>query len=141
MTILPNWMTLSRNRRTAATSPLSTLPCLPVLTSKNDRFGVQRAAPARMDRSIGKQQTKLAPAPTTLSAKQRQLLNLLDMPNGIQASVLAARLGRKIPSVRAAVSRLRAAAHEIEALASTTSGEVIYRCRRQSVPLTVTAKV
>ncbi|WP_420877534.1 DUF3489 domain-containing protein [Roseibium polysiphoniae] len=80
-----------------------------------------------------------APRPPAPSVRQLEILNLLDMPNGIRCSVLAEKLGWKLPSVRAAISRLRATGYDIETLTSSSSGETIYRCRRQSAPHSNTA--
>jgi len=61
------------------------------------------------------------------SARQREMLQHLALPNGIRCSVLALKLGWKTPSVRAAICRLRAAGHEIETAFSLKHRETIYR--------------
>ncbi|MEJ8473187.1 hypothetical protein [Roseibium algae] len=65
--------------------------------------------------------------PSAPSVRQREMLQLLALPNGIRCSVLASKLGWKIPSVRAAICRLRASGHGNETVFSPKYKETIYR--------------
>ncbi|WP_289032991.1 DUF3489 domain-containing protein [uncultured Roseibium sp.] len=134
MTLLPDWMSLPGSKK-APTARLDTTPELPRNTELVETT-VDGSPPVSTlaANTPGNEPLTPAPRPPAPSVRQLEILNLLDMPNGIRCSVLAEKLGWKLPSVRAAISRLRAAGHDIETLTSSSSGETIYRCRRQTAP-------
>ncbi|MEP1931360.1 MAG: DUF3489 domain-containing protein [Roseibium sp.] len=137
MNFVPDWLTLPKIRKTAISG--SKLHIVP-RPQPGPEVVVGSDVRARNSTSIGYRGS--SPPPSTAShscsAKHLEILDLIDMPNGIRCSVLAQRLGWKVPSVRAAISRLRATGYEIETLASSSTGETIYRCRRQTAPQTKT---
>ncbi|MEP3428892.1 MAG: hypothetical protein ABJN98_09450 [Roseibium sp.] len=133
MNLIPDWLPLPKSRKAATVG------------SKPRTFPQPKPGPegvvgtdVRVRNSISIGCKKSSPHPSkashSCSAKHLEILDLIDMPNGIRCSVLAQKMNWKIPSVRAAISRLRATGYDIETLASSSTGETIYRCRRQTAP-------
>lgn len=133
MTLFPDWLTLSKTRKTATAG--SKPPILPQPQPGPEGAVVSdvRAPNATPTGSRGSSPHS-SMASHSCSAKHLKILDLIDMPNGTRCSVLAQKLNWKAPSVRAAISRLRAAGYDIETLASSSTGETIYRCRRRTAP-------
>lgn len=129
MNFFPNWISLPGNNKVAPvpSKPRTTLPSHSgsIIVVDNTQGQTNRSA----SKANAGQPTRPAKVPFSPSAKQLEILNFLAMPNGIRSSVLAEKLGWKTPSVRAAISRLRAAGYKIETLNSSTTEETIYRCR------------
>lgn len=131
MTLIPDWLTLPKSRKAAtAGSKPRIFPELqpgPEGVVGND-VRVRNATAIVADGPSPHSST----VTQSCSAKHLEILDLIDMPNGIRCSVLAQKLSWKVPSVRAAISRLRATGYDIETLASSSTGETIYRCRKQT---------
>ncbi|MEP4034064.1 DUF3489 domain-containing protein [Roseibium polysiphoniae] len=134
MTLLPDWMSLPGSKK----APTARFDAVPELQrhAAVEKTTVDGSPPVSnlSANTPGNEPITRATRPPAPSAKQIEILNLLDMPNGIRCSVLAEKLGWKVPSVRAAISRLRATGYDIETLTSSSSGETLYRCRRQLAP-------
>ncbi len=133
MNIFPEWLTLPKSRK--ATTAGSKPRIFPELQPGPEGV-VGSDVRVRNATSSGCRGSSPHSYTTShsCSAKHFEILDLIDMPNGIRCSVLAQKLSWKAPSVRAAISRLRAAGYDIETLASCSTGETIYRCRRQTAP-------
>ncbi|QDG78530.1 DUF3489 domain-containing protein [Labrenzia sp. PHM005] len=133
MNILPDWISSPRRQKAAPvpSKPGTALPSQPGSTIVVDSAHGQTNSP--VPKGTAGQLPRPANAPFIPSARQLEILNLLAMPNGIRSSILAEKLGWKTPSVRAAISRLRAAGFIIETLSSATTTETVYRWRRSPV--------
>lgn len=133
MNLFPDWLTPSKTRKTATAGskpPIFPQPQPGLEGAVGSDVRVRNATSTGCRGSAPHSSMALH----SCSAKHLEVLDLIDMPNGIRSSVLAQKLSWKAPSVRAAISRLRAAGYDIETLASCSTGETIYRCRRQTAP-------
>jgi hypothetical protein len=133
MTLIPDWLTLPKSRKAAADRSRSRI-FPPDQPGPEDAVGSDARVKDSTSTGRGGSSSPPTRATQSCSAKHIEILDLIDMPNGIRCSVLAQRLGWKVPSVRAAISRLRSAGYAVETLASSSTGETIYRCRRQTAP-------
>ncbi|MEP2707679.1 MAG: hypothetical protein ABJQ71_22515 [Roseibium sp.] len=133
MNILPDWISLHGSQK-AAPAPAKPRTASPSQTGSTIVVDTTHGQTnSLLPKATASQPPCPANAPFTPSARQLEILNFLVLPNGIRSSILAEKLGWKMPSIRAAISRLRAAGYEIETLASATSEETVYRWRRSSV--------
>jgi len=137
MTLIPDWLPLPKSRKAAAAGSKPRIFPQPQPDPEGAGGSDVRVRNSASSDSDGSSLPRSA-ASHSCSAKHLEILDLIDMPNGIRCSVVAQRLGWKVPSVRAAISRLRASGYDIDTLTASSTGETIYRCRRQTAPQTKT---